>query len=233
MAIISYNQGESRRKYSDMPTKSLYAAVALIISSITLASCSTVYLNTLEKFGVEKRDVLVSRVKDARSEQADAQETFASALEEFRSLVDVDGGELEKKYDRLSASYDRSKKQAADVRKRISDVELVGNKLFKEWEKELALYDSADLRRRSQQQLDATRGDYTQLIVAMNKAAERMSPVLELYEDQVLFLKHNLNARAISSLDTERLKIEERVNDLIEEMNTAIAEADAFIESMG
>jgi len=216
-----------------MPTKSLYAAVALIISSITLASCSTVYLNTLEKFGVEKRDVLVSRVKDARSEQADAQETFASALEEFRSLVDVDGGELEKKYDRLSASYDRSKKQAADVRKRISDVELVGNKLFKEWEKELALYDSADLRRRSQQQLDATRGDYTQLIVAMNKAAERMSPVLELYEDQVLFLKHNLNARAISSLDTERLKIEERVNDLIEEMNTAIAEADAFIESMG
>jgi len=209
------------------------AILAAVTISMATVGCSSVYYGTLEQFGVEKRDVLVDRVKSARAEQADAQETFTSALEEFRSLVDVDGGELEKKYDRLSASYDRSKQQAADVRKRVSDVESVGNKLFKEWEKELALYDSADLRRRSEQQLDLTRTEYTRLVNAMNKAADRMNPVLELYEDQVLFLKHNLNARAISSLDAERLKIEERVNDLIAEMNTAIAEADAFIATMG
>ncbi len=205
----------------------------LAVASLGLAACSTVYYSTLEKFGVEKRDVLVDRVKDARAEQADAQETFASALEEFRSLVDVDGGDLEKKYDKLSASYDRSKQQAIDVRKRVNDVRDVGNKLFKEWEGELSLYESADLRRRAAEQLDATRNDYTNLLTAMDKATDRMKPVLELYEDQVLFLKHNLNARAISSLDTERLKIEERVNDLIEEMNAAIAEADQFIASMG
>ncbi len=209
------------------------ALIAVFALALPVTACSTAYYGTLEKFGIEKRDVLVNRVKDARAEQADAQETFTSALEEFRSLVDVDGGELEKKYDKLTASYDRSKQQAVDVRKRINDVKTVGNKLFKEWEGELKLYDSADLRRRSQEQLDATRNDYVQLTAAMDKAADRMTPVLELYEDQVLFLKHNLNARAISSLDTERLKIEERVNALIEEMNTAIAEADAFIETMG
>ena len=209
------------------------AILTALVLGATTAGCSSVYYSTLEQFGVEKRDVLVDRVKDARAEQADAQETFTSALEEFRSLVEVDGGELEKKYDRLSASYERSKKQAGDVRKRVSDVESVGTKLFKEWEKELSLYESADLRRRSERQLDLTRTEYTRLVNAMNKAADRMTPVLELYEDQVLFLKHNLNARAISSLDAERLKIEERVNDLIAEMNTAIAEADAFIASMG
>ncbi len=207
--------------------------ILLSLFALTLTSCATAYYSTLERFGVEKRDILVDRVKDARGEQAEAQEVFASALEEFRSLVDVEGGDLEKKYDKLNASYDRSKQQAIDVRKRISDVTSVGDKLFKEWESELNLYDSADLRRRSQEQLDATRNDYTDLVAAMNKAADRMTPVLELYEDQVLFLKHNLNARAISSLDTERLKIEERVNALIEEMNTAIAEADAFIETLG
>lgn len=216
-----------------MSKKISHAILAALTLSLGTAGCSSVYYSTLEQFGVEKRDVLVDRVKSARKEQADAQETFTSALEEFRSLVDVDGGKLEKKYDRLSASYDRSKQQAADVRKRISDVEDVGSKLFKEWEKELKLYDSADLRQRSERQLDLTRTEYTRLTNAMNKAAERMTPVLELYEDQVLFLKHNLNARAISSLDAERLKIEERVNDLIAEMNTAIAEADAFIASMG
>ncbi|MEO1151841.1 MAG: DUF2959 domain-containing protein [Pseudomonadota bacterium] len=209
------------------------AILAATVLSLSTAACSSVYYGTLEQFGVEKRDVLVDRVKDARAEQADAQEVFTSALDEFRSLVDVDGGALEKKYDRLSTSYDRSKKQAADVRKRINDVETVGNKLFREWEKELKLYESADLRRRSERQLDLTRTEYTRLVSAMNKAADRMGPVLELYEDQVLFLKHNLNARAISSLDAERIKIESRVNDLIEEMNTAIAEADAFIATMG
>lgn len=209
------------------------ALIAVFSLSLPITGCSTAYYSTLEQFGIEKRDVLVNRVKDARAEQAQAQETFTSALEEFRTLVDVDGGELEKKYDKLNTSYNRSKQQAIDVQKRIADVKSVGGKLFNEWEKELSLYDSADLRRRSQEQLDATRSDYEKLTAAMDKAAGRMTPVLELYEDQVLFLKHNLNARAISSLDTERLKIEERVNELIEEMNSAIAEADAFIETMG
>ncbi len=207
--------------------------IGIFVMAMTLTGCSTVYYNTLEKFGVEKRDVLVDRVKDARKEQADAQVTFTSALEEFRSLVEVDGGELEKKYDRLNTSYNRSKAQAIQVRERITSVETVGNKLFKEWESELKLYDSVDLRRRSEEQLNATRDNYTQLLGAMNKAADRMVPVLELYEDQVLFLKHNLNARAISSLETERIKIEERVSALIEEMNTAIEQADSFIASMG
>lgn len=205
----------------------------LAATLIATAGCATAYYGTLEKFGFEKRDILVDRVKDARGEQADAQETFASALEEFRALVEIDGGELEKQYDKMNASYERTKRQALEVRKRISDVDDVGKRLFREWEQELELYDSPDLRRRSSEQLSATQADYNQLLAAMNKAASKMDPVLELYEDQVLFLKHNLNARAISSLELEKLKIEERVEALIAEMNTAIQEADQFIESMG
>ncbi|MEL7488434.1 MAG: DUF2959 domain-containing protein [Pseudomonadota bacterium] len=209
--------------------------IRLILAAtvVALSGCATAYYSTLEQFGFEKRDILVDRVKDARGEQADAQETFASALEEFRTLVSVDGGELERQYDRMSASYKRSQKQAEDVRARIKAVNDVGDRLFKEWEKELALYESADLRRRSAEQLSATQADYIKLLSAMNRAAAKMDPVLELYEDQVLFLKHNLNARAISSLETETLQIETRVEALIADMNAAIAEADAFIESMG
>ncbi len=207
--------------------KTLIAAGAL-----ATGACATAYYSTMEQFGFEKRDILVDRVKVARGEQAEAQETFASALDEFRTLVEVDGGELERQYDKMSASYDRAKRQADEVNKRIKAVNDVGDRLFKEWEQELALYESPDLRRRSAEQLSRTRADYTELLGAMNKAAGKMDPVLELYEDQVLFLKHNLNARAISSLELERIKIEERVGALISEMNAAIAEADAFIASM-
>ncbi|MEL7492053.1 MAG: DUF2959 domain-containing protein [Pseudomonadota bacterium] len=210
-----------------------FGKAILVAGVLALSGCASAYYGTLEQFGFEKRDILVDRVKAARGEQAQAQETFASALDEFRALVEVDGGELEKQYDKMNASYTRAQKQAAEVNNRIKSVDDVGKRLFREWEKELNLYESPDLRRRSAEQLAATQADYTQLLAAMNKAADKMDPVLELYEDQVLFLKHNLNARAISSLELEKIKIEERVGALIDEMNTAIAEADAFIASMG
>jgi ElaB/YqjD/DUF883 family membrane-anchored ribosome-binding protein len=44
--------------------------------------------------------------------------------------------------------------------------------------------------------------------------------------------KQDLNARAISSLDRERVRIEGDVNILIEEMQAAIDEADRFIRAL-
>ena len=57
-------------------------------------------------------------------------------------------------------------------------------------------------------------------------------PVLAVFHDRVLFLKHNLNARAIASLGGETDDIEADVSDLIAEMERSIAEADAFIKEM-
>lgn len=205
----------------------LAAAAALSISG-----CASTYYATMENFGFAKREILVDRVKEARKEQAETQQVFASALDEFRSLVAIEGGQLEKQYDRMNASYEGAKRQAGEVRARIKAVDDVGQRLFREWNSELDQYESADLRRRSAEQLARTRADYEKLLAAMNRAAGKMDPVLELYQDQVLFLKHNLNARAISSLELEKTKIEQRVETLIAEMNAAIAEADTFIKSM-
>ena len=216
-----------------MTLRRLAAAAALAGATLTVAGCATTYYATMEKFGVEKRDILVDRVKLARGEQAEAQEVFASALDEFRSMVSFDGGELERQYDRLNASYQRADAQAKAVRDRIRSVDDIGRRLFREWEQELKEYSSPALRSQSERQLTDTRVEFEQLMRAMTRAADRMDPVLALYNDQVLFLKHNLNARAIASLETERLEIEERVETLIAEMNESIAEADRFIANMG
>lgn len=195
-------------------------------------ACSTVYYDALENFGIEKRDILVDRVKDGRESQADAQEEFKDALTQFRELVAVDGGALEKKYDKVSGSYDRLEREATEVRDRIDAIENVGNALFKEWEDELDLYQDASLRNASARQLADTQRQYDQVVRAMNRAAGKMDPVIELFEDRVLFLKHNLNARAIAGLSGELTTIETRVDALIAEMDAAIAEANAFIDQM-
>lgn len=202
------------------------------LSLVTVSGCQTAYYATLEKFGIEKREILVDRVEEAREAQADAKVEFESALDQFLAVTGQDGGELEDRYRRLKAAFDASESEADRVRERIDDVERVAKDLFAEWRQELEQYSSASLRRRSEAQLQETKTRYAQLIAAMNRAAVRMDPVLSTFRDRVLFLKHNLNAQAIGALRGDVAEVRADVGRLIKEMRASIAEADAFIQSM-
>ena len=200
---------------------------------ILLAGCQTAYYATLEQFGYHKRDLLVSRVQEARDSQQEAKEQFASALEQFSSVVQFDGGKLQEQYKQLKSELDKSEASANAVRNRINAVENVSKALFKEWESELDQYTNAKLRSASEQQLQQTRDRYTPLIAAMRRAESKIDPVLTAFRDQVLFLKHNLNAQAIASLQGELVTIESDIATLIKEMEASIAEADSFINAIG
>ena len=206
--------------------------IPIITSLLFLMGCSSAYYGTMEKLGYHKRDLMVSRVEEARDAQQDAKEQFESALEKFSSVLKVDGGKLEEKYEQLKTAYDESDARAETVRDRIEAVEDVSEALFDEWQAELDQYSSDSLRRSSARKLKQTRRQYTQLIGAMKRAEKKMEPVLSAFRDQVLFLKHNLNAKAIASLQTELVSVEAEVNSLIRDMETSIKEADAFIGAM-
>lgn len=205
---------------------------AAICMAALLGACSSAYYKTMEGLGIEKRDILVDRVEDARDAQDSASEQFASALDQFRSTVNFDGGDLDKTYDRLNAEYEKSASEAEEVSERIKSVESVAEDLFNEWEQELEQYSRADLRRKSAALLNDTRKRYKQLMTSMHRAESSMRPVLVAFQDQVLVLKHNLNARAIGALRNELDSIERDTANLIAQMQKAIAEANAFIDSM-
>ena len=205
--------------------------IAVLVAPL-LTSCTTAYYKALESVGVEKRDILVDRVEDARDSQSDAKEQFTSALDRYRSVVNVDGGDLEQTYDRLASELEQSEARAQAVEERVSAVESVAEDLFDEWEVEIGQYADPDLRRQSQRLLADTRADYRRLLAAMRRADAAMDPVLTLFRDQVLFLRHNLNARAIGSLETELANIERATANLIREMERSIEEASRFIDAL-
>jgi hypothetical protein len=196
------------------------------------AGCQSTYYKTMEAFGKHKRDILVSRVEKARDAQEETKEQFQTALEKFSSVVNVPSSELQSKYNQLKAELDKSEARAKDVSTRIADVESVAGALFKEWQNELDQYTSKDLRRASEQKLKQTQARYEQLIGAMKQAERKIDPVLSAFRDQVLFLKHNLNAQAVASLQGELVSIESNVAALIKDMDASIAEANAFISTM-
>jgi len=204
----------------------------LAITPIYVTGCATAAYSIQEKFGIEKRDILVDRVEDVSKSQNDAKEEFEDALEAFRAVVAIDGGELEQTYDRLKDAYERADSQAGDVRGRVASVKRVSRDLFKEWEAELGDYSDAGLRRASEQQLRDTRQRYDGLVDKMDAATAAMDPVLTVFNDRVLFLKHNLNARSIASLDGETAILQRDVDRLIAEMEQSIAAADDFIAAM-
>ena len=205
---------------------------ALIGTILWTASCTSLYFNTMEKLGVHKRDIMSSRVKEARSSQQAAKQEFASALEQFKSVVAFPGGHLEAKYTKLNAALQKSEARAADVQDRIAAVETVSHALFQEWKTELKQYSNPQLRRSSEQQLKDAQVRYQSLIDAMKKAESRLEPVLQPLRDQVLFLKHNLNAKAIGALAEEVTFIETKVDELVRDMEAAIREADEFIAAI-
>lgn len=199
---------------------------------VSLAGCQSAYYSAMEKVGVHKRDIMVNRVESVQEAQTDAKEQFESALAQFRSIVQIKDQDLAARYDKLNDEYEDSKAAAKSVTQRIDAVEDVSEALFDEWEDEIELYSNANLKRQSAAKLSQTRRQYQGLIKAMRSAETRMAPVLRAFQDQVLFLKHNLNARAIDSLQGELGTIETDVAQLIREMEKSIAESEAFIRSL-
>lgn len=203
-----------------------------ILSAPILAGCESTYYSTMEKFGIEKRDLLVERIEDTRDVQEEAQQQFRDALEQYRSVVNFDGGELEATYDRLKSEYEDSEAVSKQIASRIRQVEDVSEDLFAEWEVELSQIQSSALRNDSAQKLRDTKVRSKQLIQAMWRAEKSVHPVLDSLRDQVYYLKHNLNARAVAALRGELSIIDADVTRLVFQMQNSINEANAFIQAM-
>jgi hypothetical protein len=207
-------------------------ACLLVMSLGLLVGCETVHNTVMEKvFKKEKRELLTASVKSVQKSQQDAQVEFKDAMTQLKELYAFQGGDLEKTYDKLKASYDDASSRAETVHKRVANMESVARAMFAEWEKEIRQYSNPTLAANSRTQLADTKARYNQLDQSLKESERSMQPVLRQLNDHVLYLKHNLNASAIGSLKGEAVDIQGQIEELIRTMNAAIAEADAFIST--
>ena len=206
--------------------------LSIILGCLVVSGCSTVYYKTMEQFGVHKRDLLKKAVIAARDDQKEAGEQFKDAMTRLKELYKFDGGKLETAYNQLKSEYDSSASKAQGVKKRVKDVEDISSDLFAEWDKEIGQISTPSLASNSRRQLQETKARYETMHTALKKAEQSMDPVLTQFKDHVLYLKHNLNAQAISSLKGESTAIQNDIGRLIEEMNRSISKADEFVKTL-
>lgn len=207
----------------------LTVTALVFLMLFAVGGCSTTYYHAMEKVGIHKRDIMVDRVEEARDSQAAAQEQFKSALQRFDAVIRLEETDLKKAYDSLNTEYESSREAAEKVSSRIAKVESIAEDLFSEWEAELAEYQNKELRRSSKEQLKRTEQRYREMVASMHQAEASMTPVLQIFKDNVLFLKHNLNAQAIGSLQSEFANLKGEIDILIRKMNSAIELSNKFI----
>ncbi|KPZ56045.1 MULTISPECIES: DUF2959 domain-containing protein [unclassified Pseudoalteromonas] len=212
--------------------KQTLLSVSVLAITLTLSGCQSAYYSAMEKVGVHKRDILIDRVEETKDSQEESQEEFQSALERLTTLINFDGGELQDAYNQLNDDYESSLAAANEVSSNINKVEDVAEALFDEWSDELEQYKSASLKRESSKKLAATQRQFSQLLRSMRSAESKMEPVLSSLQDNVLYLKHNLNAQAVAAIKGEFTNLKRDIQVLMNDMNKSIADSNKFIEQM-
>ena len=190
------------------------------------------YYQAKESMGYPKRNMVVCHVEQACCSLQETKVHFEGALERFKTIVIIDDTTLEYKYKLLQQQYDFCKAKADNVGYRIQAIEEVSKALFTEWEGELNEYTNRSLKSRSRQQLKLSQQHYARLIKSMKRAETKILPVLSAFKDQVLFLKHNLNAQAIAAIENEFIEISIDLSQLIQVMEQTILEANQFVASL-
>src|ERR1700679_1731791 len=107
-----------------MDRRTIGIAIGLLALSL-VGGCASADYAVWQKLGYEKRDILVSRVKDARDDQEAGKQQFKTTLQQFEDLTNYNGGDLETEYNKLSKEYDSAVSRADTVHKRIASVDKV------------------------------------------------------------------------------------------------------------
>lgn len=190
------------------------------------------FLNARETIGEHKRILVVQHVEQACQSMQETKGEFQDALEQLKTLASINETALDHRYNLLNRQYQFCRAKSENVSNRIKAIETVSEALFLEWEKELNDYTNKTLRNNSKQQLRLAKQNYTRLIKTMKNAESKIQPVLSALKDQVLYIKHNLNARAIAALRHEFIEIGLDISQLIFAMEQTIAEANLYVNAI-
>lgn len=197
-----------------------------------MMGCSYLYYNFWETLGVEKRELLKRDISQAQKAQKDSQDAFVSTLDKIQQLYGLEGGKLESAYRGLSKDYEAADSAAKTLRNRTASIESIAQDLFAEWRAEAESMHHSQMRRQSIARLQETEKRFKEMLVAMQSAETSMEPVLMTMRDHVLYLKHNLNAMALSSFKQEFASIQTDIHQLIQNMNRSIQQSDRFLQTL-
>lgn len=215
-----------------MTTKKIFIKSILLLSLLLTSSCSTVYYNFWETLGKEKRDLLKSKLNDVNNAQEDVEEQYVDNLERIRKEYNFNEGELEKTYDKITDDYEDTNEKQKELSERINKANNIATDLFEEWKNEAYQLQNKNYKRKSLQKLAITKKKYSRTYTTIKKIEKDLNKILRKFKDQVIFIKHNLNAKVIGNLKSEFNDIKIDIKKQIKNIKRSKNQTELFIKEL-
>lgn len=212
-----------------MPRTLRIVALALLLSFV--GACRSTGKGSFLLFGGSgtPQENLVERVRGAQGEVSESREGFGAAFNLYQRLTAPQAVELDELSDDFADSIESCKARANDVAERVESVREEADALFKGWNEELARFSGEMLRKKSEAMMLDTQARAQRVLDALERVQARTQPVLLKLQDYALFFHHNLNARAIATLQDTYKDFDSEFRSLENEFGKAQAEITAFL----
>lgn len=172
---------------------------------------------------------LVARARGAGEEAREARADFAAAALLYQRLTAPQAVELERLSGEFADAVEACDDRAQDVTERIEAIRHEKEAVVKGWTEELGRFSSDAVRKKSEAQMRDTEARAQSLLTALERLQGRMQPVLLKLRDYALFFDHNLNARAIATLQDTYKDFDGEVKALESEFARVEAELGTFL----
>lgn len=174
----------------------------------------------------------IKKIERADKEMNEARKQVGKALEAYGTLLGEQEEHRRSAYKDLVKALERCEEMSKELRERREDMDKQAEKFFKDWKKSLKDIKSSDLESRSERRLEDTRERYRRVSDRWREMRERYQPVTSRLEDQVVYLGHDLNADATSSLEQDAREVQAEADALFRAMDEFEAEAQGYVSSL-
>ncbi|MSR62254.1 MAG: DUF2959 family protein [Planctomycetes bacterium] len=212
-----------------MPSHLARILLIALLSSATLACRSTGASFLLFGGPSAPQQDLLDSVQVAQEECVGAREDFGAAFHLYQRLTAPQAVELEELSGDFEDALDACRERAQDLGLRIDAAQKESAALFQGWNEELAHFSGDTLRKKSAAMLQDTQARAQRVAGALEGVRKRMEPVVLKLSDYALFFHHNLNARAIATLEDTYKDFDAEFRALDRELEQALSESQTFL----
>lgn len=207
------------------------ATVVALLAGLTGACQSVGGRSSFLVFGgaATPHEGLVERVRGAQAETSAAREDYGAAFNLYQRLTAPQAVELGALSDDFADSIESCEERAGDVSERIEAIREEADGLFRGWNDELTRFSGEMLRKKSEAMMLDTQARAQRVLDALERVHTRTQPVLQKLQDYALFFHHNLNARAIATLQDTYKDFDTEFKALQAELDRAQTEIEAFL----
>ncbi len=207
-------------------------ALGLTIAMVLPAGTAGAQIFGSDPEGLKRTDNLIKKAEDLVKQSVSARQQIGKTLDTYNAIFPDDVQDVRKAYKGVESEMAKSEKQREEVTKKLEEMKVEAEAYFTGWSESLQQIENPDLRNRSEARMTETRRQFDGVLDSVRVAREAYEPFMKSLKDQWTYLGHDLNATGIASLKPDAEKLNQQGKELFDKIDSAMKEANQYIESL-